>query len=209
MVLTMGIPLIFAITLHEAAHGFIAKLRGDNTAYNSGRVTLNPVPHIDPIGTLLIPGLMLLSSATVGMPFIFGWAKPVPVDYRNLKNPRVDSALVALAGPVANLLMAVIWAIVFTQVSFHPFIKSMAGYGVIINIVLMILNLLPIPPLDGSRIVTSFLSPTAAYKYNQYERYGFIILLALCIIPLGNSNILFYAISPIINTIISLIFTII
>ncbi|BCD91358.1 hypothetical protein fh0823_14970 [Francisella halioticida] len=120
-----GIPLIFAITMHEAAHGLIAKLRGDNTAYTLGRVTLNPVPHIDPIGTLLIPGIMLLSSIASGFPFIFGWAKSVPVDYNKLKNPRFDMALVAAAGLLANFIMALLWAIVAKYVTFHPYVQGM------------------------------------------------------------------------------------
>lgn len=106
--LMFGIPLIFAITMHEAAHGLVARLRGDDTAYRLGRVTLNPVPHIDLVGTILVPGVMLLSSLSTGFPFVFGWAKPVPVDYRQLKKPRIDAALVALAGPLANFLMAVL-----------------------------------------------------------------------------------------------------
>ena len=208
MVLIAGIPLIFAITMHEAAHGFVAKLRGDNTAYNLGRVTLNPVSHIDPIGTILVPAIMLLSTLTVGFPFIFGWAKPVPINYNNLKKPRRDMTLVALAGPMANFLMAIIWMIVYKHVDLHPYIQAMALYGIMINVVLMILNLLPIPPLDGSRIVCSFLTPSLAYKYNSYERYGFMILIVLIVIPIRGSSILFYIIGPFISIIIQIIQTI-
>lgn len=195
-ILMVAIPLIFAITMHEAAHGFIAKMRGDNTAYNLGRVTLNPVPHIDPLGTIIFPGLMLISSLAAGFPFIFGWAKPVPVDYHNLKNPKIDMALVAIAGPLANFLMAILWAIVAKYITLHPYIQGMALYGVMINVILMVLNLLPIPPLDGSKVVTSFLPPAIAYKYNSLQRYGFFILLALIIIPFNGSNLLFSIMKP-------------
>ncbi|API87358.1 site-2 protease family protein [Francisella uliginis] len=203
--LMAGIPLIFAITMHEAAHGLIAKIRGDNTAYNLGRVTLNPVSHIDPIGTIAIPGLMLLSSMAAGFPFIFGWAKPVPVDYNKLKKPRQDMALVALAGPLANFIMAILWAVVAKYITLHPYIQGMAFYGIMINIVLMILNLIPIPPLDGSKIVTAFLPQSLAFKYNSIQRYGFFILLALIIIPFNGSNLLFYIMKPFIVAITNLI----
>lgn len=205
LLLMAGIPLIFAITMHEAAHGLIAKLRGDNTAYNLGRVTLNPVSHIDPIGTLAIPGLMLLSSMAAGFPFIFGWAKPVPVDYNKLKNPKFDMALVAVAGPLANFIMALLWAVVAKYITLHPYIQGMAFYGIMINIVLMILNLIPLPPLDGSKIVTAFLPPSLAFKYNSIQRYGFFILIALIIIPFNGSNLLFYIMKPFIVAITSLI----
>lgn len=195
-VLMAGIPLIFAITMHEAAHAFIAKVRGDLTAYNLGRVTLNPVSHIDPIGTILVPGLMLLSSIAAGFPFIFGWAKPVPINYNNLKRPRVDMAIVAAAGPISNLLMALGWAVVAKYITLHPYIQGMAFYGIMINVVLMVLNLLPIPPLDGSKVVSSFLPANAAYKYNSFQKYGFFILLALIIIPISNTNLLFYIMKP-------------
>ena len=204
-VLMAGIPLIFAITMHEAAHGFIAKLRGDNTAYKLGRVTLNPVPHIDPIGTVLVPAIMLLSSLTAGFPFVFGWAKPVPVNYNNLKNSKSDMALVALAGPMANFFMALIWISIYKHIDLHPYIQEMALYGVMINVVLMILNLLPIPPLDGSKIISAFLTPAMAYKYNSYERYGFMILIALIITPYHNSSILFQIMNPFIATVIKIL----
>ncbi len=208
MILMAGIPLIFAITMHEAAHGFVAKLRGDNTAYQLGRVTFNPVPHIDPIGTLLVPAIILLSSFAAGFPFVFGWAKPVPVNYNNLKKPRSDMALVALAGPIANFLMAVIWMMVYKHINLHPYIQGMAIYGLMINVVLMVLNLLPIPPLDGSKIVSAFLKPSMAYKYNSYERYGFMILIVLIVIPLGGSSLLFYIMSPFITFVTQIIQTI-
>ena len=175
------LPVIFAITVHEVAHGWIAKKYGDNTASAQGRLTLNPIKHIDLVGTILLPGLLLLT----GTGFIFGWAKPVPVDARNFKNPRKDMAIVALAGPISNLLMALAWALlarigVLIGVEFIslPFIYTGIA-GISINLVLALINLLPIPPLDGSRVLTGILPNYWAWKYNQLERYGFIILLIL------------------------------
>lgn len=175
------LPVVFAITVHEVAHGWMAKKMGDNTASMLGRLTLNPIKHIDPIGTIVIPGLLLLTFTG----FIFGWAKPVPVDPRYFKNPRRDMALVALAGPVANLLMAIAWALLariggLISVEFIslPFIY-MGIAGITINLVLALLNLLPIPPLDGSRILTGILPSYWAWQYNRLERFGFIILLVL------------------------------
>jgi len=175
------LPVVFAITVHEVAHGWVAKKYGDNTASNLGRLTVNPIKHIDLVGTILIPGILLLT----GTGFIFGWAKPVPVDARNFKNPRKDMAVVAMAGPVANLLMALGWAVlarigVMIGEGFIslPFIYTGIA-GIAINLVLALINLLPIPPLDGSRILTGILPGYWAWKYNQLERYGFIILLIL------------------------------
>jgi Zn-dependent protease len=172
------IPMILAITVHETAHGWVAKKFGDNTASMQGRLTLNPIKHIDLIGTVVIPFLTYFTG------FIFGWAKPVPVDARNFKNPRRDMAIVALAGPVSNLLMAVGWALLIYMVGANNGIVSLAlakaaETGIYINLSLAILNLLPIPPLDGSRILTGILPPRLAWQYNQLERYGFIILLVL------------------------------
>jgi Zn-dependent protease len=175
------LPVIFAITVHEVAHGWVARKFGDNTAYQLGRLTLNPFKHIDWLGTIILPGLLLLS----GTGFIFGWAKPVPVDARNFKKPLQDMAWVALAGPGANLLMAVGWALlarlgVFIAVEAVSLPLIYAGIaGISINLVLALVNLLPIPPLDGSRIVTGFLPHYWAWQYNRLERYGFIILLLL------------------------------
>lgn len=177
------LPVIFAITVHEVAHGWVAKKYGDNTASMLGRLTLNPIKHIDLFGTLIIPGLLLIT----GTGFIFGWAKPVPVDPRNFKNPRQDMAIVALAGPVSNLLMAVGWALIArlgvtigaqTEAVSLPLIYSGVA-GISINLVLAMLNLLPIPPLDGSRIMTGILPSYWAWQYNRLERFGFIILLVL------------------------------
>jgi Zn-dependent protease len=175
------LPVIFAITVHEVAHGWIAKKYGDNTASAQGRLTLNPIKHIDLVGTILLPGLLLLT----GTGFIFGWAKPVPVDARNFKNPRKDMAIVALAGPISNLLMALAWALlarigVLIGVEFVSLPLIYTGIaGISINLVLALINLLPIPPLDGSRVLTGILPSYWAWKYNQLERYGFIILLIL------------------------------
>ena len=175
------LPVIFAITVHEVAHGWMAKKYGDKTAWMLGRLTLNPLKHVDPVGTLILPGLLLLS----GTGFIFGWAKPVPVDARNFKHPRQDMAIVALAGPVANVLMAIAWALLarvgvilnIEAVSLPLIYMGVAGIS--INLVLALINLLPIPPLDGSRVITGMLSSRWALQYNRLERYGFIILLLL------------------------------
>ena len=181
-IVVAALPIIFAITVHEVAHGWVAGKLGDPTARLAGRLTLNPVRHIDPLGTIAVPLIMIVLT-----PFAFGWAKPVPVDWRNLKQPRRDMALVAAAGPGANLLMLAFWTLLLSAlyptggpVSYltNLFIE-MAKVGIIINIVLIALNLLPLPPLDGSRIVTSFLSPTAAYRYNLLERWGLPILVVL------------------------------
>ena len=177
------LPVIFAITVHEVAHGWVAKRYGDNTASSLGRLTLNPIKHIDLFGTIILPGLLLMT----GTGFIFGWAKPVPVDPRNFKNPLRDMAIVALAGPVSNLLMAVAWALITrlgvtigagTEAISLPLIYTGVA-GISINLVLALINLLPIPPLDGSRILTGILPSYWALQYNRLERYGFIILLLL------------------------------
>jgi Zn-dependent protease len=177
------LPVVFAITVHEAAHGWVAKKYGDSTADKLGRLTLNPIKHIDPLGTVILPGLLLLT----GTGFIFGWAKPVPVDARNFKKPLHDMAIVALAGPVSNILMAVFWALLARigvtigtsaeSVSLPLIYTGIAGIS--INLVLALINLLPIPPLDGSRVLTGILPPRLAWQYNQLEKYGFIILLVL------------------------------
>lgn len=177
-----ALPVIFAITLHEAAHGWMAEKLGDKTARMLGRVTLNPIKHIDPVGTILVPGALLFFGG-----FIFGWAKAVPVTMKNLRNPRVDMAWVALAGPTANLIMALLWALVlklgFMLVATQPAVAQFMIYsgiaGVSINIILMVLNMLPIPPLDGSRIVSAFLPPQLAWQYNRLEPFGLFILLGL------------------------------
>jgi Zn-dependent protease len=179
-VVVWALPVIFAITVHEVAHGWVAKKYGDNTAYAQGRLTLNPIQHIDPIGTIVLPIVCLLLGG-----IIFGWAKPIPVNGRYFKNPRKDMAMVALAGPVSNLLMALIWALIARagiMVDVESVTKPLAYMGmagISINLVLAVLNMIPLPPLDGSRIITAMLSNNMAYKYNQLEPYGFYILLAL------------------------------
>ena len=176
------LPVLFAITVHEVAHGWVAMRLGDRTAMMLGRLTLNPIKHIDPIGTLLIPGLMLAFS-----PFIFGWAKPVPVTWENLRNPKRDMALVAAAGPAANLIMTLMWAGIMKLSLLLPASLAMATQpllymgiiGIKINLILMVLNLLPLPPLDGSRIVSSLLPDKLSWRYSQLENYGLLIVLAL------------------------------
>ena len=180
-IIVWALPVIFAITVHETAHGWVAKKYGDNTANMLGRLTLNPLKHIDPIGTVILPGLLLLT----GTGFIFGWAKPVPVDARNFKNPRHDMAIVALAGPISNLLMALGWALVArlgVLINFEFVTMPMIYWGIAgisINLVLALINLIPIPPLDGSRVVSGILPHRWAWQYNKLERYGFLILLLM------------------------------
>ncbi len=177
------LPVIFAITVHEVAHGWVAKKYGDNTASNLGRLTLNPIKHIDLLGTIILPGLLLIT----GTGFVFGWAKPVPVDSRNFKNPRQNMAIVALAGPASNLLMAIFWALVArvgvmvgsgNETIAMPLIYSGVA-GISINLILMLLNMLPIPPLDGSRILSGVLPNYWAWQFNKLERFGFFILLIM------------------------------
>src|SRR5437667_1103231 len=156
-----AVPVVFAITLHEAAHGYVAKMFGDHTAWMLGRVTLNPVKHVDPVGTLLVPGLLVVIAAITKAPlFIFGWAKPVPVNFGNLRNPKRDMLWVAMAGPVANVIMAIGWALLMKDSAPGALFDSaalskMAMAGVQINVMLMAFNLIPIPPLDGGRVVAS------------------------------------------------------
>ena len=173
------LPVIFAITVHEAAHGYAAKFFGDMTAYKMGRISLNPARHIDPVGTVLVPALALLIG---GM--LFGWAKPVPVNFSRLRNPKKDMLWVAAAGPGVNLLMAILWVLlirfsVILPDSFALPAALMGAAGVMINTVLMVLNLLPLPPLDGGRIVVSLLPNRMAWQFAKIEPYGFFILLAL------------------------------
>jgi Zn-dependent protease len=175
-----ALPVIFAITLHEAAHGYVARHFGDNTAWVAGRISLNPIRHIDLFGTIVIPGLLLLSGSS----FLFGYAKPVPVDFGRLRNPKSDMLWVAAAGPGSNLVMACFWALMFKLSWIIPPFFSlplalMAKAGIGINCVLMVLNLLPLPPLDGGRIAVSLLPHALAWKFAQLERWGFPILLLL------------------------------
>ncbi|HKJ75818.1 MAG TPA: site-2 protease family protein [Gammaproteobacteria bacterium] len=177
-----AIPLLFAITVHEVAHGWVARRLGDPTALMMGRLTLNPIKHIDPIGTVVVPVFLLMAGG-----FIFGWAKPVPVTWENLRNPKRDMALVSAAGPLSNLVMAVFWALVAKFAltvglqapwAAQPLIL-MGELGIIFNLILMVLNLLPIPPLDGSRVVSSILPPRWAYLYGRIEPYGVVVIILL------------------------------
>ncbi len=173
------IPMIFAITVHEAAHGYVARYFGDMTAHQLGRISLNPIRHIDPVGTIIVPSITML----VGGMF-FGWAKPVPVNFMKLRHPKRDMLWVAAAGPGANLAMALIWALVIKLSALAPqntaqFLALMGAAGILTNTVLMVLNLIPLPPLDGGRIAVSLLPQNLAVKYAQIERFGFIILIIL------------------------------
>jgi len=175
-----ALPVILAITVHEVAHGWVASKLGDNTAKRMGRLTLNPLKHIDPIGTILIPSLLLMLGG-----FMFGWAKPVPVNFARLNNPKRDMVYVALAGPIANLLMLVAWAVMlkigYSLVNQTDFIASpliyMAYAGVFINIILMVLNMLPILPLDGGRVMAGILPEGISIQYSKLERFGLPILI--------------------------------
>lgn len=176
------LPVLFAITLHEACHGYVARHFGDHTAERAGRISLNPVRHIDPLGTIAIPLLILLLS---GGDFLFGWAKPVPVDFGRLRHPKRDMFWVAAAGPAANLAMACGWALLLKLAMTMPIndyslpLGAMAQIGIGVNVVLMVLNLLPIPPLDGGRIAVSLLPMAVAVRFARLERWGFPILLLL------------------------------
>ena len=190
------IPLLFAITLHEAAHGWVASKLGDHTARMMGRVTLDPTRHIDPIGTIAIPLVLLLSSSG----FIFGWAKPVPINFNALRNGKNGMIWVALAGPGANIVMAICWLFVMIiAINMNIVVLiEMGRVGILVNCVLAVFNLLPIPPLDGSRVISALLPNRLAYQYNQLEQYGLYILLGLMF--LGGFN---YLVRPWVELILS------
>ena len=190
------IPLLFAITLHEAAHGWVASKLGDHTARMMGRVTLDPTKHIDPIGTIAIPLVLLISSSG----FIFGWAKPVPINFNALRSGKSGMIWVALAGPGANLLMAIGWLFVMIiAINMNiPVLIEMGRVGILVNCVLAVFNLLPIPPLDGSRVISALLPNRLSYQYNQLEQYGLYILLGLMF--LGGFN---YLVRPSVELLLS------
>ena len=195
-----AIPVIFAITVHEAAHGYAARFFGDMTADRAGRISLNPLKHIDPLGTILLPALTLMVGG-----ILFGWAKPVPVDFSRLRHPKRDMMWVAAAGPASNLVMALFWAFVIqfsvnAPGDFSTPMALMGQAGVMINVVLMVLNLLPLPPLDGGRIAVSLLPNHLAFKFAQIERYGFVILIILLM-----TGILSAIMQPLIRAVINLI----
>ena len=196
-----ALPIIFAITVHEAAHGYAARYFGDMTAHYLKRITLNPFKHIDPMGTILLPALTVMLGG-----ILFGWAKPVPVNFSNLRNPKKDMMWVALAGPASNLIMAIFWTIILVRINLFPeqaelFLRVMCLAGIQINIILMVLNMLPLPPLDGGRVAVSLLP----YPWSGYlaglERYGLIILIFLLL-----SGVLGKILFPLVNISQSIIF---
>jgi Zn-dependent protease len=181
-VLIYALPVLFAITVHEAAHGYVARYLGDNTAYAAGRVTLNPFNHIDPMGTILMP--LLLYFATSGA-FLFGYAKPVPVNFAALRHPKRDMVWVALAGPASNFIQAILWAAAFTVLAgsgvSERFFMEMCKAGVLVNLVMWAFNLFPLPPLDGGRVLVGLLPFRAALAVSRIEPWGFFIVLALVV----------------------------
>ncbi len=191
------LPVLLAVSLHEAAHAWMADRKGDATARLLGRLTFNPFKHIDPVGTLLVPAIMITFTG-----YAFGWAKPVPVDTRNFKNPKKDMVWVALAGPVSNFIMALIWAVILSlSVTFHDsrsslslFLLYMPIAGITINVILGVLNLLPVPPLDGGRIMAGLLPGRASMQYSKIEPYGLFIIIGLML-----TGLLSYIIFPVIS----------
>lgn len=181
----LALPVLFAITLHEAAHGYAARHFGDLTAYQAGRISLNPLVHIDPIGTVLVPLVIFFATSMGGGPgMLFGWARPVPVNFGRLRHPKRDMLWVAAAGPAANFFMAIMWIFVIKFFAMAPgpaaeWLREMGRTGIMINVVLMVLNLLPLPPLDGGRIAVSLLPNPQAYRFARIEPYGMMILVLL------------------------------
>ena len=194
-----AIPVLFAITLHEAAHGYVARYFGDMTAFQAGRISLNPLRHIDPLGTILLPLLTMWMGG-----ILFGWAKPVPVNFAALRRPKQDMLWVAIAGPAANLLMALGWALLYKIAWSFPGnyfaepLMGMAEWGMKINVVLMVLNLLPLPPLDGGRVAVSMLPHRQSFQLAKIEPYGMFILIFLAI-PIQGISVLGLVLSPLVN----------
>jgi len=201
-----AIPVLFAITLHEAAHGYAARHFGDMTAYAQGRISLNPLRHIDPVGTVLLPLLTLFVGG-----ILFGWAKPVPVNFSALRRPKQDMLWVALAGPAANLVMALFWGAMIKLASSFPDnyfaepLMGMAQFGVTINVILLVLNMLPLPPLDGGRVAISLLPHRQSYKLAKIEPFGMVILILLAVVPIGGQPVLSWILSPLVSWLIRLI----
>lgn len=203
-IIIYALPILFAVTVHEVAHGFMASKLGDKTAKMLGRLTLNPIKHIDLIGTILVP----LSLIILGSKVIFGWAKPVPINPQNLKKPRRDLALISIVGPFSNLFMAIFWAAIMkislllmqhgVQIAFP--LVLMGNAGIVINLVLGVLNLIPIPPLDGGHFIAAILPPRASYYYTRFEHYGFIIIFVLIMTGVLNT-----VLNPIINSLYRLL----
>ncbi len=193
-----ALPVLFGITLHEAAHGYVARMFGDPTAWQAGRISLNPIRHIDPVGTIVVPLVLLFSTKLLGGGgLLFGWAKPVPVDWGRLRNPKRDMLWVALAGPASNLVMAIIWALSLRLLaeagaSHDDFWVQMTIAGIQVNLILMALNLVPLPPLDGGRIVFSLLPSRMAWQFSRIEPYGLLILIILML-----TGILWIVLGPI------------
>lgn len=205
------IPMVFAITIHESMHGYVALHFGDSTAKMMGRISLNPLRHIDLVGTIIVPlGILLLSGLAGGTPLLFGWAKPVPVDFSKLRNPKRDMFWVAAAGPGSNLIMAIVWGYI---VQYFPmslgiasvFIQDMAVYGLLINISFAAINLLPLPPLDGGRMVASLLPQSLSNVYMRIEPYGIPILLVLLLVGQSIVNTILWPIFKVLQTIVMLL----
>ncbi len=200
-ILIYAIPVLFAITVHETAHGWVASILGDHSAKMMGRLTLNPIKHIDPVGTILVPAFLYFTSG-----FIFGWAKPVPVNFNALRSPKKDMFWVAIAGPASNFVMTILWlGLILIAINLgSQFLADMAQVGIQINLLLAVLNLLPLPPLDGGRIVSSLLPGRLSYQYDQLEPYGLYILLGLLFLGIFQNVIL-----PIVKIIQQFLFAIV
>lgn len=191
------VVVLFSVIIHEVAHGYMALRFGDRTALFAGRLTLNPIPHIDPLGTILLPLLLILT----GSPILFGWAKPVPVNPFNFRDIRRGELFVSVAGILMNLLLATVAGLIFffAQETLSPILGAALLFTIDINLILAIFNLIPIPPLDGSKVVLSFLPPHLAAQYQQLERYGLFILLFLLVIPLGRTTIIGFVLGSVLR----------